>query len=307
MMRSGRLTPSVPGRKRSPAISGRAGYADLGILQTNQKLISSQWGAMQPLVENSPQGLTTTDWVNFQASTTNQAAWIQDKPTPPSSVWAQEKNISWPKGFKTSTGKAPGQIPPSSWTPWKYANKLWSTANTTATNLKNDERAAYGAWNALWGSAGSISTSPPTPGLQVLPGSGGPITVNLEPLIPGGPAFPVMAMSGQPLSATGSGFAAGGQIGGDGAGLGDVSGMFAPGGLMPQFAPGGMPSMASQMPGAPADNPRTMTSAASSASGDRVGVKVGNLTINNPVREKPSDSITRSTNRLAFLAGRGMS
>ena len=193
-------------------------YADLGILQTNQKLISSQWGSMQPLVDSSPAGLTTTDWMNIQDSTTKQAAWIQDKPPPPSSVWAQEKNVPWQAGFKTSAGKAPGQIPPSAWTPWKYANKLWSAASTTAANLKNDERAAYGAWNALWGSAGSISTSPPTPGLQVLPGSGGPITVNLEPLIPGGPAFPVMALSGQPLSATGSGFAAGGPIGGDGAG-----------------------------------------------------------------------------------------
>jgi hypothetical protein len=262
---------------------------------------------MQPLVDSSPEGLTTTDWMNFQASTTNQAAWIQDKPTPPSGVWGQEKNVPWPAGFKTSAGKAPGSIPPSAWAPWKYANALWSSANTYATDLKNDERAAYGAWEALWGPAGAISTSPPTPGLQVLPGTGGPITVNLEPLIPGGPAFPVMALTPGSLSATGSGFAAGGPIGGDGAGLGDVAGMFAPGGIMPQFAPGGMPSMASPASGAQDGNPRTMTSAASSASGDRVGVKVGSLTINNPVPERPSDSITRSTNRLAFLAGRGMS
>ena len=191
-------------------------YADLGILQTNQKLISSQWGAMQPLVDSSPEGLTTTDWMNFQASTTNQAAWLQDKPTPPSGLWGQEKNVPWPAGFKTSAGKAPGSIPPSGWAAWKYAHTPWQTAVTDATNLKNDERAAYGAWEALWGPAGAISTSPPTPGLQVLPGSGGPITVNLEPLIPGGPAFPVMALTPGSLSATGSGFAAGARLAGMG-------------------------------------------------------------------------------------------
>jgi hypothetical protein len=43
----------------------------------------------------------------------------------------------------------------------------------------------------------------------------------------------------------------------------------------------------------------------SDAAGDRIGVKVGNLTINNPVKEETAQSIARTTNRLSFLAGRG--
>jgi hypothetical protein len=47
--------------------------------------------------------------------------------------------------------------------------------------------------------------------------------------------------------------------------------------------------------------PRTLSDAAA----NRGGLHVGQLTINNPKAEKPSDSITRSSNRLAFMAGRG--
>jgi hypothetical protein len=50
--------------------------------------------------------------------------------------------------------------------------------------------------------------------------------------------------------------------------------------------------------------PRTMGAAAAS-SGNRVGLNVESMVVNNPVPEPPSQSITRSANRLAFLAGRG--
>ena len=289
-----------------------AWYADLGILQANQGSIAGSWNTISPLLSN-PAGLTTTDWVDFGTAVASQANWLNDQPTPPSSVWGGETSVPWPSGFRTSAGKAPGQIPPSGWAAWKFAHPQWSAAVSAAQNLKNDELAAYGAWQELWGPAGSVTTAPPTPGLEVLPVGGGPITVNLEPLIPGGPAFPVLAQSGQSLSSTGSGFAAGGRIplatvpdfaaGGD---LGDVAGMFAVGGLIPA-GPVAMPAqLASSLAGGSAENPRTMATAAGGSGGDRVGVKIGNLNISNPVPERPSDSITRSTNRLAFLAGRGM-
>lgn len=36
------------------------------------------------------------------------------------------------------------------------------------------------------------------------------------------------------------------------------------------------------------------------------GLQVANLNVYNPAAEKPSESITRASNRLAFLAGRGL-
>ena len=146
--------------------------------------------------------------------------------------------------------------------------------------------------------------SVPTPGLQVIPSGGGPITVNLEPLVTGGPQTPVSALTSGSLSATGSGFSGGGTVS-----LSDVAGQFAFGGVVPggiAFSPGGLPQgLATFSQVDPGGLPRTVSSAAGSTGGDRVGVKVGSIVVNNPVPEKPSDSITRSSNRLAFLAGRG--
>jgi hypothetical protein len=77
--------------------------------------------------------------------------------------------------------------------------------------------------------------------------------------------------------------------------------MFAMGGAVPMtIAPAGGDGLVNSLTTA---NPRTMSDAASRSS---VGLQVqGDLNINNPRPEKPSDSITRSSNRLAFLAGRG--
>jgi hypothetical protein len=95
--------------------------------------------------------------------------------------------------------------------------------------------------------------------------------------------------------------------GGELAGLSDVAGMFgsgmAAGGVVANlFVPGLSANLSRQLSAATAGQlPRTLSTAA----GNRAGLQIGSLTINNPVAEKPSDSITRSTNRLAFLAGRG--
>lgn len=101
------------------------------------------------------------------------------------------------------------------------------------------------------------------------------------------------------------GYAAGG---GEVPGLSGVAGMFgggmAAGGVVPNlFVPGLSANLSRQLSAATAGQlPRTLSQAA----GSRVGLQVSNLTINNPVKEKPSESITRASNRLAFLAGREM-
>ncbi len=305
-------------------------HADLGILNTNQYTIGvpyGSWQKMGPLMA-TPSGLTTSDWLGFNKNIANQLAWIQDKPTPPSSVWANEtKNVTWPAGFKLSTGQAPGQIPPSAWAAWKYENALWTGAQRALNTLNDDALAAYGAWQTLYGPAGSITTSPPSPGVQVLPVGGGPVTVDIEALVPGGPATPVMALQPGSTSATGMGFAAGGiplatvpdfaaggplpsislggMAGGGEVSLADVAGMFAMGGFMPQM-PGTQPGLAARLSGGAQETPRTVSPAASAVAGDRVGVKVGNLTINNPVGQTTQESITRTSNRLSYLAGRGI-
>ena len=118
--------------------------------------------------------------------------------------------------------------------------------------------------------------------------------------IPGGGA-PVFGA--QPsLSGTGAGFAGGGSVS-----LADVAGRFALGGVLPAVRlPAVQADLGSLGTSAAQENPRTISSAAGSSSGDRIGVQVGSLTIMNPIAEKPSDSITRASNRLAFLAGRGV-
>jgi hypothetical protein len=78
----------------------------------------------------------------------------------------------------------------------------------------------------------------------------------------------------------------------------------ASGGTVPDFfVPGMSASLQRQLQAqSVGEMPRTLSDAA----GSKGGLHVGQLTINNPRPEKPSDSITRSSNRLAFLAGRGL-
>lgn len=137
-----------------------------------------------------------------------------------------------------------------------------------------------------------MPSGPLVPGPVSVLETAGPTVIDLNSLITGGPA----------VGAAGTmGFAAGGA-------LADVAGMFggglAAGGVVPGLAiPGLSATLQKQLAGAAQGQlPRTMSDAA----GDTVGLQVGNLTINNPVAERPSDSITRSSNRLAFMAGRGI-
>jgi hypothetical protein len=186
----------------------------------------------------------------------------------------------------------PGRVRPSGWAGWKYENGLWGRANDETSQLMKDVSGASLAWHQLYGGVtGAGGTG--TPGVLVTPSGGAPSPVNLTSLIPAGPGTPTRA-TGPSASTTGMGFAAGGSVA-------DLAAMFS-------FGSPAVPSMALSALGqgmqrqlASAAQPRTLSEAA----GDRIGVKVGALTINNPLPEKPSDSIARSSNRLSFLAGRG--
>lgn len=153
--------------------------------------------------------------------------------------------------------------------------------------------------------------------LLSVPGEGAPVvphpgaapppstTASLVDIVPyatmGGPAIPVYS-----AGAPGMGFASGGQVGK--VALANVAGLlsgFSGGGQVP--IPAGGMSMA-QVNGllkraAGGEIPaRTLSEGASAT---RVGMNVENMTINNPVAEPPSTSITKANNRMAFLAGRG--
>lgn len=203
-------------------------------------------------------------------------------------------------------------------TPWNAAGKSgpsgWITLVTTKgtghtltdpSGTGSGSGSTTGGGSTGSGSTGSGSTGgggstslPPgigTPGAGTLPpGAGaGPTLIDLAPLIIGGPAA---------TNAGGYGFNI--------ASGGNVAAMFsgglakAAGGVVPNlFVPGLSANLSRQLTAATSGQlPRTLSDAA----GNRVGLQVDQLTINNPVSEKPSESITRASNRLAFLGGRGM-
>ena len=243
-----------------------------------------------------PSGLTAAEWSDLGSAVATQGDWLRGTPEPPASTWGVEKTgaaglaAAWPSWAK------PGTYAPSGAERRKFASGPFGTASATATEFGSAVSAAEAAWTTLWGPQGTISTSVPTPGLRVIPSDGGgPVTINVGPLLPAGPQAPGASGS---LSSTGMGFSGGGTVS-----LADVAGQFAFGGMIPEMALGGgvpqglVPSVSQANQGGP---PRTVSGSA----GDRIGVQVGNLTIHNPIAEKPSDSITRSSNRLAFLAGR---
>ena len=192
--------------------------------------------------------------------------------------------------------------PDWNWPAWHYDHPQWLKANQATASLQAGVSNAYKAWEPLYGPGGSLGPAAPlynTPGVLVTPSGGQPSPVDLSSLIMGGPASPVQGGPGT------TGFAGGGMVGGDGASLGQVASMFSLGGMVdsPALSALGLsPAAQRKLAGATAgEMPRSLSDAA----GERVGVKVGNLTINNPTREETGQSITRMTNRLSFLAGRG--
>jgi hypothetical protein len=159
------------------------------------------------------------------------------------------------------------------------------------SRLELDLHAGEKAWQGLWGEY-------LVPGITVRQPGDPTVSVSLDNLIVGGP-------TGGGAGSPGYGFtiASGGEV----PGLSSVAGMFgggmAAGGGVPDFYVPGM-SMALQkqlQAQSVGEHPRTLADAATSGS----GLHVGQLTINNPRPQATEDSITRSSNRLAFMAGRG--
>ncbi len=203
--------------------------------------------------------------------------------------WGElETALSVVKGLEYGTAD-----PDWNWPGWHYELPLWQKANAATKTMQTDVAAAYAAWQGDYspGAPGGPPISKyGTPGILVTQPGAPSFGVDLSSLIIGGPAA--------------ASYATGGPVGADGASLGDIAGLFAMGGADPgpALAAFGLPSaVKNQLATATAAGmPRSLSDAA----GQRIGVQVGNITVNNPVPEKPSDSITRSTNRLAFLAGR---
>lgn len=192
--------------------------------------------------------------------------------------------------------------------------KLYSPIQSNLTKFQSDVVKAANAWHGIWGTSitptpGSGGTGPGgtgsgpggigTPGHGTGgPGGSGPTVIDLAPLIIGGPSAP-------PVGSYGFNIASGGEV----PALSNVAAMFgggmAGGGLVPNlFVPGMSATLSRQLSASAArEMPRTMADAAAV---NRTGLHVDALTINNPRPERPSDSIIRSSNRLAVLAGRGM-
>jgi hypothetical protein len=160
---------------------------------------------------------------------------------------------------------------------------------------------AYAGWHEVYGTVH-------TPG----PGGGGPVTTPGAGSGPGGVTGPTVIdlsdlIIGSPSAGSGGGNMGFNLAGGGPVGLSDVAGMFsggmAAGGRVPALnVPGLNAGMAKQLSSAASGSlPRTLSEAA----GNRVGLQVDQLTINNPVGQTTEESIARTSNRLAALGGRG--
>lgn len=220
----------------------------------------------------------------------------------------------------------PQELTPAMWSNANSSVRRWQAAMDVATLAKSKEAKYYSpiqsnlskfqadvvnaanAWHNIWG-----TTRTPTPGT---PGGSGPGGVG-TPGAGGGPPGSTGAtiidlaplISGSPVVPTGGSLGFGIATGGEVPSLSNVAAMFgggmAGGGLVPNlFVPGMSATLSRQLSAsASGELPRTMADAAAVS---RTGMHVDQLTINNPVREETHQSITRMTNRMAFLAGRQM-
>lgn len=234
---------------------------------------SDETGIWSVINGGDPAGLTNAQWAALNNEMNILVNYTRDH-YPGKSVWSKY-----------------GKTAPSEALPKKYyAADLGSTLSATET-LRSDVLGAYNAWHSYWGTRTTKGLG--TPGITVR-SPGQPPTTGPVPswLLYGGPST-----DQGPVGPGGYGFAAGGAVP-------SAAMMFAAGGGVggPSFLmPGSSASLQRQMAAAPVQVPRTMGDAA----GERIGMKVDTLTINNPVAEVPSQSIARASSRAAFLAGRG--
>jgi hypothetical protein len=194
----------------------------------------------------------------------------------------------------------PGSRPNSGFPAWKWLHPRWKELLSATRTAERKTAAAEAVWSRMYGPHHLPFTPGPGKPPHAAPVGG---TVNIMPEATlGGPASPVMPGPGTPDM----GFAAGG-------GLDQVASMFS-GGLdtggtmLPLVVRYGVPdTLLRQLQGtAPArgEYPRRLSEAAASHYGPALNVE--QMNINNPLPQKPSDSIAHAANRMSFLAGRGM-
>jgi hypothetical protein len=269
----------------------------------------------------SPKGMSAADW----------ATWVKQKAV----IFDR---ISTAAGYTTplfDTLPHPQDETPALWSNADSSSRRWIQAGQAATlatkvngaafNTMQTDVAAFealvdqadGIWKQIWGTqstplpggggsgggssggssggGGGVGTIGPGSGPG---GSAASTVISLAPLVVGGPT--AKAGTGN----LGFTIASGGGVPSLGSTAGMFTGGMATGGVVPALAvPGLSANLQKQLTSATSGQlPRTLSDAA----GNRVGLHVDQLNITNPVPEKPSDSIARSSNRLAFLAGRGM-
>jgi hypothetical protein len=308
------LAPA-PGQSLSAAPSG-----DVAAYQAEAARLYPDWeGALQPWKSlnawtRQPAGVSAADWKSWLAT----RAAIENRVSVAGSYIAP---------LFTDLKTNPQELTPAMWSTANSSVRRWQAAMDVATLAQSREPAlyspiqsnlakfqadvvdAYNAWHGIWGTtltpapgsggSGGGTGGAGTPGAPSGPGgTGGGTLIDLNKLIVGGPAAPAVGNMG-------FGLAGGGEV----PGLAGVAGMFsggmAAGGLVPSlFVPGMSATLSRQLSAsASREMPRTMADGAAST---RVGLHVDALTINNPRPAATEDSITRTSNRLAFLGGRGM-
>lgn len=282
------------GKKNGPTKAQAASWkAELEVLQAQQKKVVGL-GVKPPGYYDQihgyfshPQDLPPTLWSNFQTGVANLENW-QAGPghggsVPPHSAWRSASPT------------------PSPQMGWRFEPQRTASLHAQLQRLLADTKTLGSAWKGTF-TGGTLTPGPKGMPTQQSIGQAG---YNLQPLIQGGPSSPVFDMV-PGASTSGYGFASGGLVG-----LDQVASMFAgvmPGGfLMPQYTPGGIPDALLRRLSSTAGNreeaPRRLSQAGAA---HKAAFNVDSLTINNPVAEQPSQSIARVSNRLAFLAGRGV-
>jgi hypothetical protein len=229
------------------------------------------WGQVNG---GDPANLTNADWDSLISDVNLWYAQISGKKEPPKSVWRKA-----------------GSTPPGNVLAARYFPGTEAAALRNVGRLGDDIRSAYYTWHEQWGLRSGAGRG--TTGIVVKAPGQPTYSSDISQYIYGGPSS-----GAGPVGPGGYGFAGGGPVP-------SMAAMFAGGGNVPApsfMLPGMSATMQKQLSGAAAAQlPRTLGDAA----GTSVGLQVGSMTINNPVPEKPSQSIARASNRLAFLAGRG--
>jgi len=309
----------APGQSNSPAPSGDvAAYAaDAAKLYPAWEGALGPWHTLAALKQ--PKSTSAANWKAWLA----QRAVVQNRVNAASSYIAplftdlkanpQELTAADWSLADSSVRRLQAAMDVAGWAK-SAENQYYSPIQSNLAKLEPDIIAAANAWHGIWGTtltptpgggtggtgggSGSGTGGVGTPGAGSGPGgTGGATVIDLNKLIVGGPASPAVGNMG-------FGIASGGSV----PTLSGVAAMFgggmASGGVVPNlFVPGLSANLSRQLSAATSGQlPRTLSAAA----GNRVGLQVDQLTINKPRPAATEDSITRTSNRLAFLGGRGM-